>query len=390
MRRNGNLDVAGLGQVFTPPEIVTRMLALRENAGRVLEPSCGDGAFFKRIPACVGIEFDASVAPDGCVVMDFFDYPRSERFETVIGNPPYVRRRDVAASTAEKLPKGYDGRTNLSVFFMDKCLDHLLPGGELILIVPREFMKATSARPLNERLHAEGTFSHLVDLGDGRIFKGAAPNCVILRWVKGDSSHVRRDGAVQSLSDGLLVFRPPAAAPFSGPLLSEIFDVKVGAVSGDDGVFADPARGFFEIVGSKTMDTGLPRKVVPHASAPHEVLLPFKERLLSRRIRRFKGDDWWEWGRPVVFPDGPRLYVNAKTRRKAPFFQNPCTAWDGSVLALFPKKPGLSEPDLAALADALNAVDWVSLGFDCAGRLQFGQRSLSSAQLPPAFDAWRP
>ena len=231
MRRNGNLDVAGLGQVFTPPEIVTRMLALRENAGRVLEPSCGDGAFFKRIPACVGIEFDASVAPDGCVVMDFFDYPRSERFETVIGNPPYVRRRDVAASTAEKLPKGYDGRTNLSVFFMDKCLDHLLPGGELILIVPREFMKATSARPLNERLHAEGTFSHLVDLGDGRIFKGAAPNCVILRWVKGDSSHVRRDGAVQSLSDGLLVFRPPAAAPFSGPLLSEIFDVKVGAVA---------------------------------------------------------------------------------------------------------------------------------------------------------------
>ena len=41
-----DLDVAQLGQVFTPPNVVAFMLDLCRNNGRVLEPSAGDGAFF--------------------------------------------------------------------------------------------------------------------------------------------------------------------------------------------------------------------------------------------------------------------------------------------------------------------------------------------------------
>ena len=33
------MDVKQLGQVFTPPDIVRRMLSLRKNRGAVLEPS---------------------------------------------------------------------------------------------------------------------------------------------------------------------------------------------------------------------------------------------------------------------------------------------------------------------------------------------------------------
>ena len=40
-----NLNVESLGQVFTPPHIVSDMLALVQNSGRFLEPSCGNGAF---------------------------------------------------------------------------------------------------------------------------------------------------------------------------------------------------------------------------------------------------------------------------------------------------------------------------------------------------------
>ena len=36
----GLRDVAALGQVFTPEPVVRAMVALRRNAGRVLEPSC--------------------------------------------------------------------------------------------------------------------------------------------------------------------------------------------------------------------------------------------------------------------------------------------------------------------------------------------------------------
>ena len=89
------LDVARLGQVFTPPNVVAFMLDLCQNTGRVLEPSAGDGAFFTTLrargTAVVGVEIDPRVAPEGAEIRDFFAYPLSEQFDTIVGNPPYVR-----------------------------------------------------------------------------------------------------------------------------------------------------------------------------------------------------------------------------------------------------------------------------------------------------------
>ena len=100
-------NVEQLGQVFTPAKVVEFMLTLCQHRGRTLEPSTGDGAFFctlkKQQKHTVGIEIDANIAPKGAQVMDFFDYPLSEQFDTIIGNPPYVRYQDVAPTTQRKL-----------------------------------------------------------------------------------------------------------------------------------------------------------------------------------------------------------------------------------------------------------------------------------------------
>jgi adenine-specific DNA-methyltransferase len=93
------LNVANRGQVFTPERIVRLMLGLRQQQGRVLEPSAGDGAFSTRIANCVAIENDPAVAPEGALVTNFFAYPETERFFTVIGNPPYVRYQDIEPAT---------------------------------------------------------------------------------------------------------------------------------------------------------------------------------------------------------------------------------------------------------------------------------------------------
>ena len=146
-------DPASLGQVFTPERIVRAMLRLRHNAGRVLEPSCGDGAFLQHLRHAVGIELDPRQCPPGGLNMDFFAYPESEKFDTVIGNPPYVRYQDVAPTTRALLRQdGFDGRSNLYLFFIEKCVHHLAPGGELIFITPRDFLKSTSSRRLNRWL----------------------------------------------------------------------------------------------------------------------------------------------------------------------------------------------------------------------------------------------
>ena len=81
-------NVTTLGQVFTPQSIVAEMLLLRRNHGRILEPSCGAGAFFNEIPGCVGIEIDINHCPKNALNIDFFDYPIEEKFDTIIGNPP--------------------------------------------------------------------------------------------------------------------------------------------------------------------------------------------------------------------------------------------------------------------------------------------------------------
>ena len=96
-------NVKTLGQVFTPQEIVAEMLQLRKNFGRVLEPSCGNGAFFKEIPNGIGIEIDPSHCPENALNIDFFDYSIQEKFDTIIGNPPYVRYQDINDSTKGKL-----------------------------------------------------------------------------------------------------------------------------------------------------------------------------------------------------------------------------------------------------------------------------------------------
>ena len=117
-----DLDVAQLGQVFTPPNVVAFMLDLCRNKGRVLEPSAGDGAFFdtlrQRGAEVVGIEIDQGVAPQGAQVGDFFAYPLDEQFDTIV-SIGLLMFFDCA--TAQRM--------------LARLEDHLRPGGTLIVNV---------------------------------------------------------------------------------------------------------------------------------------------------------------------------------------------------------------------------------------------------------------
>ena len=374
------LDVQTLGQVFTPPAVVERMLALCRNRGRTLEPAAGDGAFLHALRAqgrdCVAIEIDPKVAPDGVLVQDFFDYPVTEQFDTIIGNPPYVRFQDIPQSTRKRLPMQlFDARSNLFLFFIEKCVRHLKPGGELVFIVPREFTKLTAARKLNAFLYEEGDITDFIELGDAHIFGSYSPNCVIFRFERGRYTRRLHDGRRFALIDGQLMFlRGDYCVP-----LSDLFDVKVGAVSGADKIFEHP-EGNAEFVCSKTIDDGTTRRMIFGVRHPH--LEAHKKQLLARRVRSFDENNWWHWGRLHHISDAPRIYVNVKTRHPQPFFLHDCKNYDGSILALFPKVP----MDLKQATRLLNeAVDWEELGFVCDGRFLFNQRALQNCLLPPVF-----
>jgi adenine-specific DNA-methyltransferase len=373
--------VVHLGQVFTPNDVVRKMLALRQNVGRTLEPSAGDGAFSRHIPGCVTIECDPSVAPDDALVMDFFAYPDSEQFQTILGNPPYVSHNNIRSATKRLLDGTlFDRRSNLYLFFIEKCVRHLDPHGELIFIVPRELTKLTSARKLNAWLYSQGTITDFIETGDSTIFGQYVPNCAIFRFEKGRFDRRMSDGRLFAESHGQLVF---LRGDYTVPL-SDLFDIRVGAVSGADDIFVHP-QGNAEFVCSTTIDTGKTRRA--YYDVRNNYLRRFKDRLLARAVRKFDESNWWMWGRKHHVTDAPRIYVNVKTRRSKPFFLHGCANYDGSILALFPKN---REMDLEKAVELLNsAVDWDDLGFVCDGRFLFAQRSLQNCLLPSVFSELR-
>ena len=405
----GLRDVAALGQIFTPEPVVRAMLALRRNRGRVLEPSCGDGAFLRHLAGAVGLELDPDHCPPGAQAIDFFAYPEREQFDTIIGNPPYVRFQDIPASTQGLIARGrygqcLDKRANLYLFFIEKCLRQLKPGGELIFITPRDFLKATSAVKLNHLLYESGSITDAIELGDARVFPDAVPNCLIWRFEKGCSERSMRYCEIGTGDDLAAALAAPAwgarhfiecaghlmFARGDYPLrLADVAFVKVGAVSGADELYADLLQGNREFVCSSTVSTGQTRRMIfsePGERPPH-ALLPHKARLLQRKVTKFDESNWWMWGRLHYRSTQPRVYVNGKTRVARPFFVHPCRDYDGAVMAVFPRR---ADADIEAFRDALNAVDWADLGFVCDGRFLFTQRSLENAPLPAGFERFLP
>jgi adenine-specific DNA-methyltransferase len=364
------LDVENLGQVFTPQWLVSDTLSLKQNNGTCLEPSAGDGAFWKNISNCVGLEIDNTKCKEGMQNIDFFDYSLENKFDTIIGNPPFVRYQDILESTKSKLDtRIFDGRSNLYLFFIHKAILHLNTGGELIFITPRDFLKATSSIKLNQFIFDNGTITDIIELGDQKVFAGYSPSCIIWRFEKDNFKRNTNLHKQFICNYGQLLFLDDN----TGTRLGDIFDVKVGAVSGMDKVFVAPNNpNATDFICSETFKTGKLRPML--FEVLDQSLLSCKKELLKRKIKKFDETNWYKWGRLHHKSDKERIYVNQKTRNTNPFFTHSCKFYDGSILALIPKQ----EIDIDYWVAKLNQVNWKELGFVCGSRYIFSQKSLEN------------
>lgn len=340
------------------------MLNLRKNYGSVLEPFAGDGMFYNSIPDCIGIELDPDVCPDGCFNMDFFDLPVSEKFDSIITNPPYVQGKRILEKTRQKIKSDLPGKTNLYIFCIEKMYHHLNDGGEMILLNPLDFLRTTSSSTaVNEMLLANGAITHVYDVSGQNIFKNANPDsCCVWRYERG-----KKQGLVETedgqkkllLHNGRIFLVDPNHAdtiPFS-----DLFYVKVGAVPGAGAKYFDDNGTQF--VYSKTRVTG------------------------DTRGMNYVPEEWIRRKPNQSDAANPRVYVNNKTLTADPFFVHPCRDWDGSILAIFPINTGV---DIEKLRDAFNNVDWQALGFVWHGKFVFTSGSLTNCLLPAdAFEEFR-
>lgn len=160
-----------LGQYFTPEDVAKTLVrwAVRGEQDRILDPSCGDGEFLGAHHHAVGIELDAQHAaaarlraPAALVhESDFFQWAEQtrERFEAIVGNPPFIRYQGFAGTMRTRALKQAarfganmpELASSWAPFIAASSL-LLKRGGRLAFVVPAEIGHATYASPLLQAL----------------------------------------------------------------------------------------------------------------------------------------------------------------------------------------------------------------------------------------------
>lgn len=110
----------------------------------------------------------------------FFDpdimFGLRERFDVVIGNPPYVRQeriQDLKPALKERY-ECFTGSADLFVYFYERAVKLLRPGGSLVFITSNKYYKARYGEKLRQFLTRELTLEHLIDFADAPVFEAIA------------------------------------------------------------------------------------------------------------------------------------------------------------------------------------------------------------------------
>lgn len=198
------------GAYFTPSEAARMMVrwCLRSNAQSVLEPSLGEGQFARAIKdyaqdrgwdrvtihACeldpetadTAIRSEA-IAPENLHIGDFNAQYNLSLVDAVIGNPPYVRIRDLDGSLRENaleaahkaMGQAMENSGSAWMPFVAKSATHLKTGGRMAFVLPLDFTYVRYARPLWKFLGEN--FGQLnVTRFQERVFPNILQNVLIL------------------------------------------------------------------------------------------------------------------------------------------------------------------------------------------------------------------
>jgi adenine-specific DNA-methyltransferase len=119
-----------------------------------------------------------------------------EGFDIVIGNPPYVRQekiKDQKEDLKPHYPETYTGTADLYVYFYDRALQLLRPGGILSYITSNKWYRATYGEKLRVHLLKTTSLLHAIDFGDAPVFTAIAyPTIIIARKTPPSPKHTIR------------------------------------------------------------------------------------------------------------------------------------------------------------------------------------------------------
>lgn len=189
-----------LGQYFTPSYVADFMVNLIDGQpASILEPSCGEGVFIDKllqngVVQVVGYEVDATLPRRSHVrYKSFIGEDVKEQFDVVIGNPPYIRWRNLTENLKKELQgnelwnKYFNSLCDYLYIFILKSVECLKPGGQLIFICPSYWFSTTHAESLRNYLVENGTFREIYLFKETLIFSQVASSLTVFKYVKNGS-----------------------------------------------------------------------------------------------------------------------------------------------------------------------------------------------------------
>ena len=173
-----------LGQYFTTStELQEKVYSFILNKpSLILEPSMGRGDLINYVSERDNsIKFDMYeidntinilnkyISRDKVIFGDFLEQSIQTKYKTIIGNPPYAN--------------------NLHIHFIYRCYDLLEIGGELVFIVPTNFLTDTPTSSLLDSMIRNGSFTHIYHPNNTDLFEGASVDVVVFRYCKDGNIH---------------------------------------------------------------------------------------------------------------------------------------------------------------------------------------------------------
>jgi len=375
-----------LGQYFTiSDELQTFVFdKVKNKQSLLLEPSFGAGHLLKKFKEyslnypMVCYELDRTIKPlirfneyQTLVYGDFTDKIITTKFKTIIGNPPYVKQKS----------------GNLYIKFIELCYGYLEDDGEMIFIVPSDFIKLTSASSIIDNMSKNGSFTDFLFPHNEKLFEGASIDILVFRYEKGhvsEKTNVNGKSVFCNINKGIITFSDTKVL---GVYIETLFNVYVGLVSGRDEIYRVPF-GNIDIMNDKDkIEKYIFTETFPTNNTKIDTHLEtHKVQLMERKIKKFSESNWFEWGAPrnvssiQKYWGKPCIYVRNMTRNKEIAFNGKVQYFGGSLLCLIPKN-NISEIKIEKLIKYMNSSTFQK-DYIYSGRFKIGHKQISTAIFP--------
>ncbi len=105
------------------------------------------------------------------------------QYDTIVGNPPYVRIQKVPDERRPEYKKGFDsatGRFDLSVLFMEYGIESLRDGGNIAYITSNKFLTTQYGEGIRAYLRENAKIETLIDFTDTDVFDVTVLPCILV------------------------------------------------------------------------------------------------------------------------------------------------------------------------------------------------------------------